>query len=236
MVFRFLLAPIAYPLSLGLDFVLGHELVTTYSTSEMMHLLKIQVQQNAIDQEAANAMQGALTYKNMTVKEVMTPMDRTFMLGIDDKLSFETIGKIFKTGYSRIPIYEISRNNVIGVLFAKDLIFIDPEDEVPIRSFIHIFGRSVHVVWPDDTLGDVLAELKKGRAHMALVRDVNKDDDAVDPFYEVKGIITLEGTTLVSFSLLCLSSSIAVYLSQFFLPCRILMDDHLNRYCGTHSG
>ena len=38
----------------------------------------------------------------------MTPIERTFMLSVDDKLSFETIAKIFKTGYSRIPVYEVS--------------------------------------------------------------------------------------------------------------------------------
>lgn len=48
------------------------------------------------------------------------------------------------------------------------------------------------MVWIDDKLGDVLKELKKGRSHMALVRDVNNDDKAQDPFYELKGIITLE--------------------------------------------
>jgi len=129
----------------------------------------------------------------MLVKDVMTAMEQTFMLEVDQKLSFETIGRIFKTGYSRIPVYEISRNNVIGVLFVKDLIFLDPEDNVPVRSFIQIFGRNVHLVWPDDTLGEVLAELKKGRSHLAVVRDVNNKDETQDPFYEVKGIITLEG-------------------------------------------
>lgn len=78
-------------------------------------------------------------------------------------------------------------------MFVKDLIFIDPEDETPIRNFIQIFGRGVHVVWPGDKLGDVLRELKQGRSHMALVRDVNNDDEEQDPFYEIKGIITLEG-------------------------------------------
>ena len=39
----------------------------------------------------------------------MTPIDRTFMLSVDDKLSFETIAKIFKTGFSRIPVYEITK-------------------------------------------------------------------------------------------------------------------------------
>lgn len=85
------------------------------------------------------------------------------------------------------------KNNICGLLFVKDLIFIDPEDETPVRSFIQIFGREVHVVWPDDKLGDVLSELKKGKSHLAVVRDVNNQDSSQDPFYEVKGIITLEG-------------------------------------------
>jgi hypothetical protein len=41
-------------------------------------------------------------------------------------------------------------------------------------------------------LGDVLRELKQGRSHLAIVRDVNKEDETQDPFYEIKGIITLE--------------------------------------------
>ena len=86
---------------------------------------------------------------------------------------------------------------MIGLLFVKDLIFVDPEDDTPLRSFIQIFGRGVHLVWPDDSLGDVLAELKKGRSHLALVRDVNNDDETQDPFYEIKGIITLEGTPYI---------------------------------------
>lgn len=85
-----------------------------------------------------------------------------------------------------------SKNNVIGLLFVKDLIFIDPEDETPIRSFIQIFGRGVHVVWPIDKLGDVLRELKQGRSHLALVRDVVSNGET-DPYYVIKGIITLEG-------------------------------------------
>jgi hypothetical protein len=80
---------------------------------------------------------------------------------------------------------------VIGLLFVKDLIFIDPEDETRVADFVDIFGRGVHVVWPDDKLGDVLRELKRGRSHMAVVRDVNNEDDR-DPFYEIKGICTLE--------------------------------------------
>ena len=75
------------------------------------------------------------------MKEVMTPLEHTFMLNVEEKLNFGTIATIFKTGYSRIPVYEASVFNVIGLLFVKDLIFVDPEDETPIRNFVQIFGR-----------------------------------------------------------------------------------------------
>ena len=117
---------------------------------------------------------------------------------------------------------QILQNNVIGLLFVKDLIFIDPEDgkcmsatatgawhRLPqcdsshffvvfplsatrVADVIDIFGRSLHVAWVDDKLGDVLRELKKGKSHMALVRDVNNSDETQDPFYQLMGIITLE--------------------------------------------
>jgi hypothetical protein len=74
----------------------------------------------------------------------------------------------------------------------KDLIFIDPEDETRVADLIDIFGRSLHIVWVTDLLGDVLRELKQGRSHMALVRDVNNQDSTHDPYYELKGIVTLE--------------------------------------------
>jgi len=190
-VIMFLIYPVAKPLAFVLDKALGEELATTYSGAEMLKLLQIHVQEEVLDKDTAVVMTGALKYKDMTVREVMTPLKNTFMLSVDERLSFETIATIFKTGYSRIPIFEVSKNNVIGLLFVKDLIFIDPSDETPIRNFVQIFGRDLHVVWPVDKLGDVLRELRTGRSHMALVRDVVSDGET-DPYYEIQGIVTLE--------------------------------------------
>jgi metal transporter CNNM len=104
-----LLFPVAKPLAWSLDKALGEELATTYSSKEMLKLLQIHVQEEVIDPETAGAMTGALKYKDIPVKDVMTPLDNTFMLSVDEKLNFETIAKIFKTGYSRIPVYEVSK-------------------------------------------------------------------------------------------------------------------------------
>jgi metal transporter CNNM len=187
-----LMLPLAAPLGWALDKLLGHELGTTYSKAEMTKLLEIHVKEGRFNQETGTAMAGALMYQDMAVKEVMTPIENAYMLAADARLGYDLIAAIFKTGFSRIPVYEVSRNNVIGLLFTKDLIFIDPEDETPVRTFAEIFCRGLHVVWPDDRLGDVLRDLKKGHSHMALVRDVNNDDPTQDPYYEIKGIITLE--------------------------------------------
>lgn len=183
--------PICKPMSWVLDKVLGREIGTTYSSSEMTKLIEMHVQTGQFHSAAGAAMKGALRYHSVTVNEVMTPLINVFMLSADERLGFDVVAKIFKTGYSRIPVYEVSKSNIVGLLFVKDLIFLDPEDEIPVKNFVHIFGRGLHFVWADDNLGDVLKLLKSGKSHMAVVQDVNEGDGG-DPFYEVKGIITLE--------------------------------------------
>ena len=191
-VFILLLAVVAWPLAFVLNKVLGREIGTTYSSAEMTKLIELHVRGGHFDHETGAAMTGALRYQSMSVRDAMTPLHNTFMLSSDERLGFDTVAKIFKTGYSRIPVYEVTKSNVIGLLFVKDLIFLDPEDEIPVKNFVQIFGRGLHIVWPEDNLGHVLKMLKKGRSHMALVRDVNHGDGTHDPFYEIKGIITLE--------------------------------------------
>jgi metal transporter CNNM len=134
--------PIAYPLAWMLNKALGHELGTIYSKAEFVKLLEIHAERGGFNKEMTSAMTGALKYQDLKVEEVMTPWDKVFTLAIDENLSYETIVAVFKTGYSRIPIYEgNNRSNVIGLLFVKDLIFVDPEDETPLRNFVRIFGR-----------------------------------------------------------------------------------------------
>lgn len=57
----------------------------------------------------------------------------------------QTLSVIFKSGFSRIPVFAKDHNDVIGLLFTKDLIFIDPDDETPLKNFVQIFGRAVTV-------------------------------------------------------------------------------------------
>jgi hypothetical protein len=105
----FFFYPISFPMAWALDKALGQELATTYSNAEMLKLLQIHVQEEKIDPDTAKSMTGALKYRDMAVRDVMTPLENTYMLSMEEKLSFETIATIFKTGYSRIPVYEINK-------------------------------------------------------------------------------------------------------------------------------
>lgn len=181
----------AKPISMVLDFWLGEEVGTIHSRYELMKLLQIHVSHGAVDDEAGAAMAGALRYKDMTVEDVITPMEDVFMLQADETLNFKTISEIFKTGFSRIPIFDKDKNDVTGILLTKDLIFIDPEDEVPIRHFLQIFGRSFLAVWPDQLLGEVRKEFKKNFAHLGIVRDVNNEGEVFTFLYFYTSIYPL---------------------------------------------
>ena len=190
-VLMLLMYPVTKPMSIILDYALGEELGTIHSRKELTELLRIHVAHGAMDVETGQISAGAITYQDKKVSEVMSPYESSYIISAADLLNFQKITEIFKSGYSRIPVYEKDRHDIIGILLVKDLIFVDPDDETPVRNFIQIFGRNFHLIWPDDKLGDVLKVFKKGKSHIAIVRDVNNEGEG-DPWYEMKGIVTLE--------------------------------------------
>ena len=60
------------------------------------------------------------------VKDVMTPMDKVYMVEASVRLNFEHMMDIYKSGYTRIPVYERDPQTIIGILYTKDLILVDP--------------------------------------------------------------------------------------------------------------
>ncbi|RHY01015.1 hypothetical protein DYB36_009753 [Aphanomyces astaci] len=161
-------------------------------------MLDIHVKQNLLDADETDIMRGAMHFKAKVVASVMTPIDQVYSLPTTTKLTLATIRHIYQQGYSRIPVYHKDIHDIVGLIFVKDLIFADPAEETTLLHFVHVFGRGVHRVWPDSTLGDVLQAFKMGRTHLALVHDVNNAGPVRflyspgDPFYETKGIVTLE--------------------------------------------
>lgn len=147
---------------------------------------------NDLDKDEVNIISGALELRKKTVADVMTHIEDAFMLSYDAVLDFETVSEIMKSGFSRIPVYEGDRQNVLTLLFIKDLAFVDPDDNTPLRTLCEFYQNSCHFVFEDVTLDVMFKRFKEGhRGHMAFVHRVNASGDG-DPFYETVGLITLE--------------------------------------------
>lgn len=181
----------AFPLGWCLDQALGEDLGTIMSKAELRTMLNLHIQHGAVDEESGKAMDGALRFREMAVADVMTPAESVFMISLSDTLNLKVMTDVFKAGYSRIPVYEKDRNDIVCVILTKDMLFVDTKDEIPIRNFVTLFGRRPPVVWPDQKLGEVLKMFRQSHGHMAIVRDVCNSGPG-DPYYVFKGLVTLE--------------------------------------------
>ena len=169
--FRAVFYPLAKPISMVLDWALGEELGTIHTRQELSKLLQIHVTRGAIDKESGAILQGALHALNvMRVSELITPVEEVYMLHISAVLDFQTIGQVFENGYSRIPVYETDRNDIVAILFAKDLILVDPDDETSLRYFISIFGRRVISFDSEVKVRVAFVKLRQGHGHLGIVK------------------------------------------------------------------
>ena len=100
----------------------------------------------------------------------MTQIDDVYMLDINTKLNQSMLREIYSKGFSRIPIYERSRNNIIGVLMARDLILINPDKAlITLKEMSSIIVREIVAVNHDDKLEPLLGYFKKGHSHLGVV-------------------------------------------------------------------
>uniref|UniRef100_A0A8D0EQ49 Metal transporter n=1 Tax=Strix occidentalis caurina TaxID=311401 RepID=A0A8D0EQ49_STROC len=183
--------PLSYPISKLLDCILGQEIGTVYNREKLVEMLKVTEPYNDLVREELNMIQGALELRTKTVEDVMTPLQNCFMMNSDAILDFNTMSEIMASGYTRIPVYEDERSNIMDILHVKDLAFVDPDDCTPLKTITKFYNHPVHVVFHDTKLDAMLEEFKKGKSHLAIVQKVNNEGEG-DPFYEVLGLVTLE--------------------------------------------
>ena len=208
--FMFLLLPVTYPISWFLDRMLGSEIGILYNRSELKRLIEIHVQKHDVSEQGAILdaedqvmLTGVLDYKQKVVKDVMTRLEKVFMVDVQTRLSFETILDIYKSGYTRIPVYEKSRDNVVGILYAKDLILVDPSDEVEVRTILAFHEKKAIKVLDNTPLNIVFRMFKTSFVHLLVavhlneskemwIQNVDKMNHTLQCPQGVVGIITLE--------------------------------------------
>lgn len=184
--------PLAYPVSKFLDWILGEEIGNVYTRERLKELVKVTTGENDLDKDEVNIISGALELRKKTVAEVMTRIEDVFMLDYEAVLDFETVSEIMKSGFSRIPVYEGNRQNIVTMLYIKDLAFVDPDDNTPLKTLCQFYQNPCNFVFEDVTLDVMFKIFKEGnKGHMAFVHRVNNEGEG-DPFYETIGLITLE--------------------------------------------
>ncbi|XP_047186509.1 metal transporter CNNM4 isoform X2 [Scophthalmus maximus] len=189
--FMFLTFPVSFPVSKLLDVLLGQEIGTVYNREKLVEMLKVTEPYNDLVKEEMNMIQGALELRTKTVEDVMTPLGNCFMIQADAVLDFNTMSEIMESGYTRIPVYDDERSNIVDILYVKDLAFVDPDDCTTLKTITKFYNHPVHFVFHDTKLDAMLEEFKKGKSHLAIVQKVNNEGEG-DPFYEVLGLVTLE--------------------------------------------
>lgn len=135
-------------------------------------------QEKSEREERQTMIKGIAELDEMTVREVMIPRIDVDFVNSDISLD-EFYSLILKNGYSRYPVYEDNYDNVIGVLYAKDLLRKGIQENFSVKDLM----RTPYFVPDSKHLDDLLRDFKRIKVHIAIV---------VDEYGGVAGIVCLE--------------------------------------------
>ncbi|MCL2646378.1 MAG: hemolysin family protein [Phycisphaerales bacterium] len=140
--------------------------------------------EGAVDEESKKMIEGVISFRDLQVGQIMTPRTEVTAIDVNSPIP-EVTGKIVKEGLSRVPVYEGTLDNIVGILYAKDLLDLlcTPPVSAPAppptaggsvgRTPITIrqIMRTPLFVPSTKPLRDLLRELRNQRVHMAIVLD-----------------------------------------------------------------
>ena len=128
--------------------------------------------------EEKEMLEGIIKFGNIHVADIMT--SRVDMVDVNIKLNFPQLLEVVKSGYSRLPVYSGSRDNIKGILFSKDLL---PHLDKPATFRWQTLIRPPYYVPEAKKINDLLNEFQENHVHLALV---------VDEYGGTSGLVTLE--------------------------------------------
>ncbi|MBN2064712.1 MAG: HlyC/CorC family transporter [Sedimentisphaerales bacterium] len=135
---------------------------------ELLSVVEEREKEGVVDEEERDMIESVLEFRATTAGEIMTP--RTAICGLDIQSSFdEIVGTVIESGYSRYPVYENTIDNIVGLLYAKDLLqFLRTEQRTgDIKNIL----RETFFVPETKTLRDLLHDFKERKIHIAAVLD-----------------------------------------------------------------
>ncbi|MBV8618882.1 MAG: CBS domain-containing protein [Curvibacter sp.] len=148
------------------------------SRDELLETLAEAEDNQIIGAESRVMLEGVIRMAEMTAGDVMVAAPRMDLVNIDAPFD-ELLHLIIDTAHSRFPVYSGERENIIGILLAKDLLKLQRAPELNIRALL----RPAVFVPESKGLNDLLREFRGNRNHLAVV---------IDEFGRVAGLITIE--------------------------------------------
>ncbi|XP_010517536.1 PREDICTED: DUF21 domain-containing protein At2g14520-like isoform X2 [Camelina sativa] len=162
--------PVAWPISKLLDFLLGHGRVALFRRAELKTLVDLHGNEagkgGELTHDETTIIAGALELSGKMAKDAMTPVSETFVIDINAKLDRDLMNLILEKGHSRVPVYYEQHTNIIGLVLVKNLLTINPDEEIQVKN---VTIRRIPRVPETLPLYDILNEFQKGHSHMAVV-------------------------------------------------------------------
>ena len=148
------------------------------STDELIETLAEAEDNHIIDNDSRQMLEGVIRMADMTAGDVMVAAPRMDLLDIDAPFE-DLLHQVIETAHSRFPVFEGERENIIGILMAKDLLKLQRAPELNLRALL----RPAVFVPESKGLNDLLRQFRDNRNHLAMV---------IDEFGRTAGLITIE--------------------------------------------
>jgi len=145
---------------------------------ELLELLHAAYEKNLLDADALSMIEGVMQVSEMQVREIMIPRAQLDVVDINEPTE-KLLPYVIETAHSRFPAVDGGRDNVVGILLAKDLLRLCADEEVNLREQL----RPAVFIPESKRLNVLLREFRASRNHIAIV---------VDEYGGVSGLVTIE--------------------------------------------
>jgi metal transporter CNNM len=175
--------PLAAPIAFILDKLLGKEPPLLWSKQELGEIIKYhkEVGNGIIDKDEERIILGALSFSELTISEIMIPLKNVFYKPPDTIINQKVIKEIKEKGFSRIPVYNVEKHTIKGILYMKDLVGFSSEKQITIGNLCK--DNNMIIVNEATNLDNLLNLMVFRKMHMALV--VNESNQFI-------GVATME--------------------------------------------
>jgi magnesium and cobalt transporter len=145
---------------------------------QLVGLLRSSYERNLIDADALGMIEGALQVSELQARDIMVPRAQMDVIDLHDTRD-EILPKVVESGHSRFPVYGENKDDIVGILLAKDLLRYFTGAQADLRKML----RPAVFVPESKRLNVLLRDFRRNRNHMAIV---------VDEYGGVAGLLTIE--------------------------------------------